>query len=215
MKNTLKNIVVFGASGKTGREVVQQALSNGYHVTAFVRRPTYFNVTASHFTVIEGNINNIGQVRDAIRGKDAVIITLGVSKTFHHDAEVVSGIHTIAEAMKEEKVDRMIYMSVFLAHAQNRKFSFFVRNILSRLIRKEVLDHEAKETIVQQHGKAFTIVKATRLKQHPPTGKYQHGEALILNQFLPSIATGDVANFMLRQINDDSYMNKKVFITSN
>ena len=212
MTTTIKEIVVFGASGGTGRELVRQALHNNYRVTVFVRDSASFKPTEG-LKIIQGNINNSDQVRDAIRGKYAVLSALGVSRTLHHDPEVVSGIRTIVEAMNEESVSRLIYLSVFLAEAELKNFSFFVRHILNNVIRKEVIDHEAKEKIVVQHVKAFTIVRATRLKSQPLTGKYKSGETINLNDFLPSVTRGDVAHFMLRQLNDNTYINKKVSIT--
>ncbi len=212
MTKTIKELVVFGASGKTGRHLVEQALHNDYRVTAFVRNDVGFKPTEG-LKIIQGDINNIDQLREAIRGKHAVFSALGVSKTLHHDPEVVNGIRTIVEAMKAEGVNRLIYLSVFLAEADPQQFSFFVRHILRKVIRKEVWDHEAKEKIIEQHVKAFTIVRATRLTNQPLTGKYTSGEMLALDNFLPSVTRGDVAHFMLRQLNDYTYVNKKVLIT--
>jgi uncharacterized protein YbjT (DUF2867 family) len=46
------NVLVFGASGGTGRDVVQQALAHGHSLTAFVRAPAQFDINHAHWTVV-------------------------------------------------------------------------------------------------------------------------------------------------------------------
>lgn len=209
------SIVIFGASGKVGRELTRQALALGFTVTVFVRREASVAQFAEKLTVRVGDITDEAQVRQAIRGKDAVLSALGVSRTLHHDPEVVRGVRTIAAAMAAEGVSRFIYLSVFLAHARARQFSFFVHNVLHRIIRKEVLDHEEKENIVASGAATYTIVRATRLVQKPASGHYRTGVTLAIKEFLPSVSVGDVAQFMLLQLDDQTYLNQKVYITGN
>jgi hypothetical protein len=208
------SMIVFGASGRTGIELIHQALFQGHHVTAFVRRHASLrDVLDPNLLVIEGDLNNLGQVRNAMRGRQVVISTLGVSKTLHHDPDVVKGIFTITQAMKEENIHRMIYLSVFLANARPRQFSFFVDKILSRLIRKEIDDHEVKEKIVSDNVKVYTIVRATRLTNKPLTGNYHHGEMIAIRNLLPSVSRANVAHFILKQLEQGAYTNKAAFVT--
>jgi hypothetical protein len=146
-------------------------------------------------------------------GKDAVISALGVSKTLHHDPDVVKGVGTIVKAMEAERIKRCVYLSVFLAHSKPGQFSFFANNVLKRIIRKEVLDHEAKENIVRDKVKEYVIVRAVRLTDGPATRGYRHGENIAIKNFLPAIPRADVADFMLQQLEDPTYTNKTVMIT--
>ena len=208
------DIVIFGASGRTGIELVRQALFYGHRVTAFVRKRDSFQYPmVPNLIVVEGSLNDPDQVLAVVRGKHAVISALGVSKTLHHDPEVVRGINMVVHAMNKEKVNRLIYLSVFLADSKPRQFSFFVDKILSRIIRREVQDHEAKEKIIRDHIKAYTIVRPTRLTNWPLTGKYRHGETIAIGDFIPSVSRGDVANFMLKQLDGVTYLGKSVLIT--
>ena len=207
------DIIIFGASGRTGFELVRQALFQGHRVTAFVRKQGRLQtLNDENLQIIEGDLNDAEQLRVAMRGKQAVISALGVSRTLHHDPEVVKGIAAIVQAMKAEKINRLIYLSVFLANAKPGQFSFFAEKILRRIIHKEVDDHEAKEKMVCGAG-AYTIVRATRLTDHPFTGQYRHGEAIAIRNFLPAVARADVAHFMLQQLGDGTYVNKTVFVT--
>lgn len=210
------DIIIFGASGRTGFELVRQALFQGHSVTAFVRKQGRLQLLVDeNLLVIEGDLNDLEQVRVAMRGKHAVISALGVSKTLHHDPEVVKAIATIVQAMRAESINRLIYLSVFLAGSTPGQFSFFVEKILKRIIHKEVHDHEAKEKIICGHTGAYTIVRATRLTDSPFTGKYRHGETIAIRNFLPSITRADVAHFILKQLGDGTYVKKAVRVTGN
>jgi len=210
------DIIIFGASGRTGFELVRQALFQGHSVTAFVRKQGRLRLLDDEdLLVIEGDLNDPEQVRVAMRGKHAVISALGVSKTLHHDPEVVKGVATIVQAMRAENIHRLIYLSVFLAGSKPGQFSFFVEKILKRIIHKEIHDHEAKEKIIYEHATGYTVVRATRLTDSPLTGKYRHGETIAIRNFIPSITRADVAHFMLKQLGDGTYVNKAVLVTGN
>ena len=69
-------IIIFGASGGTGLEVVKQALEAGHVVTAFVRTPTKISIQHPNLTLFEGDVMNAEAVEKAITGQDAVISVL-------------------------------------------------------------------------------------------------------------------------------------------
>jgi len=72
-------LVIFGASGKTGRQLVEQALTRGHAVTAFVRNPGKFRLTHANLQLAQGDILNYDTVEPAVRGQDAVLSALGVT----------------------------------------------------------------------------------------------------------------------------------------
>jgi putative NADH-flavin reductase len=160
--------------------------------------------------VVEGDLKNTDLVCRAVAGKQAVISALGVSKPLQHDPELVEGIRNMVKAMAKEAVPRLIYQSVFLADARPGEFSFFARNILKRIIRKEVEDHQVKENLVREMLKDYTFVRPVRLTNGPFTGKFHHGVTITSRAFIPSIARADVAHFMLQQLVDTTYRNKAV-----
>jgi len=73
------NVIVAGATGGVGPEVVTQALAAGHHVTAYLRNPAKLAVTHSDFTVITGELTDRDAVRRAVHGADAIISALGPS----------------------------------------------------------------------------------------------------------------------------------------
>src|SRR6202789_591220 len=69
-------IIVFGATGGTGKLIVSQALAKGHSVTAFVRNPEGLTQDP-HLRVIQGDVFDFATVVDAVRGHRAVLSALG------------------------------------------------------------------------------------------------------------------------------------------
>ena len=70
-------IIVFGASGNTGRQLVEQALEAGYEVVAYVRNPSKLNISNEHLTVIQGELSDAALIETAVKGTSAVLSALG------------------------------------------------------------------------------------------------------------------------------------------
>ena len=75
-------LFVVGASGRTGLEIVQQALARGHHVTAFVRSPESITLKNERLTVLKGDAVDEDQLSDAMQNHDAVVSTLGPREVF-------------------------------------------------------------------------------------------------------------------------------------
>ena len=81
----MKKIIVFGASGSTGKLVVVQALEAGYHVTVIVRNPEAFKLSDNNLEIIKGDVLQPATFEDAVTGKDAVVSVFGKHwKRAHH-----------------------------------------------------------------------------------------------------------------------------------
>src|ERR1043165_4962993 len=75
-------LFVIGATGRTGQEIVQQALIRGHHVTAFVRSPESIALKNERLNVLKGNATDESQLFEAMQNHDAVIPTLGPREVF-------------------------------------------------------------------------------------------------------------------------------------
>ena len=71
-------LLVLGATGGTGRALVEQALAQGHVVTAFARDPSKVRTTHPNLHVVKGDILDPASVEAAVRGQDAVLSALGV-----------------------------------------------------------------------------------------------------------------------------------------
>src|SRR5260221_11955395 len=109
-------IVIFGAAGGTGRDVVEQALAKGHEVTAFDRHPEALTIEHPKLKIFQGDIFNEAQVDDAIKEQDAVICVLGVKPTTTIPVCSVGTQHTI-DAIQKTGVNRFICQSAFTVAA--------------------------------------------------------------------------------------------------
>ena len=71
-------LLVFGASGGTGRRLVQQALQQGHVVTAFARDPSKIRLAHENLRVVRGDILQPDSVESAVAGQEAVLSALGI-----------------------------------------------------------------------------------------------------------------------------------------
>jgi putative NADH-flavin reductase len=142
-------VLVLGASGATGREVVRQALAQELSVTAFVRDPARLQVAGPTLRVVQGDVGDYAAVAGAVEGQEAVISTLGVSRPLHADPVVVEGIRHTLRAMEEHRVSRLVYLSFIGVRESRAAAGFAIRNIAKYPLRHEIADHEAKEALIR------------------------------------------------------------------
>ena len=201
-------LLVFGASGGTGREIISQALERGLQVTAFVRELARLAVRHDNLRIVQGNVADRSCVATAVAGQDAVISALGVGRPLRHDAAVVDGIRNIIQAMRDQDVRRLIYLS-FIGVSESRKDAGWMLRYIARWpLRSEIADHEAKEALIRSSQLDWTLVRAPKLTNGPYTGTYRAGDGIASRSQLPVLSRADVADFMLSQIVDTTYVGR-------
>jgi len=203
------NVLVFGASGGTGRELVKQALTQGHSVTAFVRDPTKFEIKHANLKVVQGDVANYESVARALQNQDATICALGSSTPLRRDPTLIDGVRHIIKAMEQAGVQRLIYLSFLGVRDGRNQLSFLGKYIVAPLVlRNVVADHEVKERLIKQSRLKWTIVRPPRLTNGQRTDAYRSGEGIAANSIIPTISRADVADFMLKQLTDDTYLHK-------
>lgn len=202
------NLIIFGASGATGHHLVRQALAQQHRVTAFVRDPMKLKITDPSLTVVKGDVSNYLAVEQAIKGHDAVLSALGASNPFKYDQAVVDGISNIIKAMELHGVKRFIYLSFLGVSSSRKDAGFFIHYIAPRLLRTEIAGHEAREVLIRQSPLEWTIVQAPKLTNGPQVKIYRSGEGIRTDSIIATSSRADVAEFMLRQLNDTTYNRK-------
>jgi len=206
------NVLVFGASGATGHELVRQALNQGHKVTAFVRTPSKLKITHDDLKLVEGNVSQYPVVEQAIRGQDIIFSALGASNPFRFDQSVVEGISNIIQAMQHSVVKRLIYLSFIGVPESRNDGGFVIKYIAPKLLKTEIAGHELREKMIRKSELDWTIVRAPTLTKGPGKREYRSGEELKSHAFTVTISRADVADFMLKQMNDNSFIRKAVRI---
>lgn len=209
----MMKLLIFGASGATGRVLVSAALANGHAVTAFVRTPGKLALSHENLTVIVGDVADQQAVERAVAGQDAVFSCLGVGVPLKHDPAVVAGIGFIIAAMQKCGPARLIYLSFLGVRDSRRQLGPLLGGVIVPLVlHREVADHEAKENLIVQSGLDWTIVRPPKLTNGAATGQFRHGNGIRAASLLPTLARADVAAFMLGQIDDTTYSRRVVAI---
>lgn len=204
------NILIFGASGATGHKLVEQALAQGQTVTAFVRDPAKLTIKHNNLKLVHGDVKDFVSVEKAIRGQDVVFSALGVSVPLKRDPVVVAGVKNIVKAMEQHNVQRFIYLSFLGVSASRSDTGFLMKNLISRIVRHEIADHEEKEALILSSPLHWTIVRAPKLTDGPRKGIYRSGDAIKPAGLIPTLSRADVADFMLKQLSDTAFTRKAV-----
>ena len=202
------NLLIFGASGMTGRELVRQSLAQGHIVTAFVRNPARLDVQNANLRIIQGDVSDYSLVERAVKDQDTVISALGVSQKLKSDPAVVDGVRNIIRAMEMNRVNRLIYMSFIGVRESRNNAGVLIRHLVSRFVRNEIADHELKEQLIRSSRLDWTIVRPPKLTNGSQTRKYRNGEGIRTSSLLPTMSRADVADFMLRELKERNFIRK-------
>ena len=189
-------IVIFGASGRTGRHLVKQALDRGHAVTAFARNPAKIGVSHENLSIFKGDVLHPGEVDAAVRGQDAVLSALGLTKGSPKTI-CADGIRNIIATMKRHGVKRLIAESAYGA-GNTRNKGFYAR-VLWLIIKDRIKDKEEMEREIERSGLEWVIARPVALTDGERTGSYRAGTDLKLS-FFPKVSRADVADFMLSQL---------------
>jgi putative NADH-flavin reductase len=207
-------LLVLGATGGTGREVVTQALRQGHEVTAFVRDPRKMTITDGRLRVVVGSTtDDAGAVARVVRGQDGVVSALGRRNSFRSADLIARSMRAIVPAMESQGIARLIVVSAFGVGESGRNAPLLPRLMYRLLLRDIFADKKAGEDYLRRSSLDWTLVYPVALTNGPRTGKYRVGERLDLGGILPRISRADVADFILAQLASAAYRRKVAVIS--
>jgi putative NADH-flavin reductase len=209
-------IIVFGATGKTGRELVRQALEAGHQVTAFVRDPAHLEVHHPRLEVAVGQVtSDQAAVTSAVKGHDAVITALGTEQTvsgMRSPGLMSQAMPTIIRAMTDTGVDRLVSLSAFGVGDSRREAPLFLRIMYGLFLGRVFADKAVGEQLLRDSELDWTLVYPVLLTDGPQTGGYR-SDAHLQPGRRWRISRANVADFMLSQLRDPSYSRKVAVLT--
>jgi putative NADH-flavin reductase len=205
-------LLVFGATGPSGRQLVQQALSQGHEVTAFARNPDALSAEKRVRIVAGDTTRNVEQIAEAIRGQEAVVSALGRRNTLRSDNLIARSTHFIVPAMEQAGVRRLLVMSAF-GVGESRRDAPLIPRIMYRVLLSDIFaDKKDAEDEIRRSSLDWTIVYPVLLTDGPLTGSYRVGERLELRG-MPKISRADVAHFMLAEMKNRAFVRKAAVIS--
>lgn len=207
-------IIVFGATGMVGKQLVEQALFNGHSVKAFGRNVfTEFETDTKNLTLIKGALFDAGEVADAIKGCDAVLSALGGGFD-GNDKTRTLGIKNIIAQMKKNNVQRIIAIGgMGVLNADENTLIIDTPGYPKEFI-PVGKEHELVHEYLKESGLNWTLVCPPSIIDHKATGIFTTNADYPPQQNNDKINSGDLALFMSNELEKNEYLKKRVGISN-
>lgn len=198
-------LTVFGATGGTGRLVVEGALAQGHEVNALARDPGKLGIENPALSVVQGDVLDAAAVEQALLGADAAVISLGNTAN-NPDYIVSEGTKVILAAMQKLGVRRVVAVTSIGVGDSADQVPFAFKMLMKSVLKKPMEDKERQEQAVMASGLEWIIVRPGGLTDGPATGQYRAG----LDKSIKAgqVSRADVADFVLQQLTGDAYLRK-------
>jgi hypothetical protein len=208
-----KRLVILGATGHTGKPLLQQALSLGHTVTAVVRDdPGKVSTTHPNLNVVTGDVFRAESLEPILRDHDAVLSVLGFPKQENPMSDFETSISAILAAMRPAGVRRLVTISAWYTDPVSRVGQYMFDNMWSKIPGLvNTLDNEGEMEKVLVGATSdidFTSVRVPTLTWDPVTSK----DILVQDAHWVDGGSGfipreDVARFMLSTLDDPTKWN--------
>jgi putative NADH-flavin reductase len=207
-------LLILGATGGTGRQLVEQALARGHEVTVLARSPDKLGPLAARVRVVQGALpQDAAALSEAMRGQDAVVSALGVGNATRSGGLMQGAVPVILDAMARQGVQRVLHVSAFGVGSTAADVPALPRLLQKLLLADVFADKLAGEGVLRESGLEWTIVYPSILTDGARTARYRTGEHLALRG-LPRISRADVADFVLGELQDARYVRKGAMISA-
>lgn len=205
----VRRVLVVGATGGTGRELVKQALRRGYAVTALARNPSALGLEHPRLRVLPGNVLDPASLEVAVAGQDAVLSALGHKQFFRPTRIQSQGTANLLAAMSRQGVRRFVCeTSLGLGDSAGRVGLLFTFFILPVILPFYFWDKARQEQVVAASDADWVLVRPGTLTNGSARGRYRHGRRVGNLLWGAFISRADVAAFMLDQLTSDEYLRK-------
>jgi len=200
-------ILIIGATGGTGSEVLKLALERGYDVTVLVRDPARLRDGPAGLTVLRGDVMDPAAVDAAVRGQDAVVSALGHTQFLGPSRILSEGTRNLVHAMQAHGVRRLVCeTSLGIGDSAGRMGVYYTLFTIPVILPFYYWDKTRQERIVAASDLDWVIVRPAALTNAAKRGVRRAGAGvggLLLTHGIPR---ADVAEFMLDQLTSDTYL---------
>jgi putative NADH-flavin reductase len=202
-------IILFGATGYSGRAILAEALQQGYEVTVLVRNASKIQSQHPNLTIVEGDVLDESVVASVLKHQEVVIQCLGIGgkgdgkpSTFISDATKI-----MIDEMKKQQVHRLIAMSNVGAGNSVAFQPWFFTNLIlpyfMKWLKVIIEDKNRMEAIIMNSELNWTIVRCPNIVDKSAKGTVTatlDGKDLKL-----SVTLTDMAAFIVNQIRSSSF----------
>ena len=218
LKQMSKSILILGASGRTGRELVRQSLLRGWQVKVLVRTPGKFPFKANHqLTLVEGSVADPGVLAAAMEGCGAVMSALNISRRSDFPwSPLRTPVDFLSETMKklvalapEYGIDRLIFTSAWGVGDSRGDIPRWFRWVIENSnIAPAYIDHEKQEAVAAASMLRWTVVRSVGLL-NGKSGKPVQVSLSAGKKPSLTIRRSAVAAFMIQELEKNEYVRQK------
>jgi len=201
-------ILIIGSTGGTGQQLVKQALEKNNIVTAFARKPSKLKIEHYNLKILKGDVFDIDSLAEAINEQDVVISSLGHKRFLLPNKILSQGTKNIIDVMGKNNVKRFICISSLgIGDSIGRMGLYYTLFVIPVILHFYFWDKGKQEKIIRKSNLDWTIVRPGALNNRKAKGNYKHGKNIGNFIWTVSISRSDVANFILDQLTDKTYIN--------
>ncbi|MGE7759589.1 NAD(P)-dependent oxidoreductase [Peribacillus sp. NPDC097895] len=203
------NILILGATGRVGGQLVTYGLQDRHHVTVLARTPEKIQINNANLTIIQGNVLNKDDIVRAMYGIDVVISALNTDGT----TTLSASMPLIIEAMEYEGIQRIITIGTagILQSRTNPNSLRYQSSESKQKSTRAAKEHHKVYEMLKQSTLLWTIVCPTYLPDGESVGTYR-----VEGDFLPEngveISVPDTAEFAFSQITSSDFLKSRVGI---
>lgn len=208
------NVLVVGATGKTGVQIVTQAVAQGHQVTALVRDPDKAKGALPGARLVRGDIRAAGPVAEAVAGQDAVVSALGSAVTLRRQSLLSDGTQALIDAMKQAGMRRLVCITGVGAGDSRGHGGLLYDWVLRPVVLRQVYaDKDRQEEVVRASGLDWVLVRPGLLTDGPRTGTYRALTDLS-GVRKATVSRADVADFVLKQLAGTEFVGQTPLLTA-
>ena len=207
------NITIIGASAGIGLEAVKRGLSRNHSITTLSRSEIEIEEKKS-LTMILGDATNKGDLLHSFQNAEAIIVTLGTAKNMKSTTLFSDFAKLIVEIHRENKITiPFIFVTGFGAGESKNYVSWLIKLFLKYLLKDVYANKTKMEEIITQSDMNWTVVRPGRLLDKELTEKYRVENTLFKGINIGGINRADVADFLIKQAENQTELKKYIGIS--
>ena len=208
------NLIVFGATGMVGKQLVQQALFKGHHVKAFGRNVyTTDYLQPDKLQLVQGALFDEGEVYNAIKGCDAILSAIGGAMDGTDKARTL-GIKNIIKQMQKAAVKRIVAIGGLGVLNANENSLLVDEEDYPPEYKPVGLEHKKAYELLNESGLDWTFVCPPNIINEGPTGHYVTKANYPPEPNNYKINAGDLSMFMLNEMEKNEFVKHRVGISN-
>jgi putative NADH-flavin reductase len=206
-------LTIFGASGRTGLQVIDQALAAGDEVRAVVRDPKSLSDYRRRVDVVVADVMDSTAIVDAVRDQDAVISAIGTRNGRKPTTVCTDSARSIVHAMHEAGTKRLVVVSGTgpFDEGEGIPMRYLIKPLGKLFLRHVFADFVTMEEVVRASGLDWTVIRPPALNDKPPTGTYRTRRDENMHRNF-AVSRADVADLILRVVPDADTRGAAIYI---